>query len=118
MPEAENKTFRVKTDGFFGELFLPSKDKYPGKALICFSGSDGGMELARTLAGVFKTQGLTTLALLAGSLLPELVNAVIAKRASLLYLEAVGVFMEKKFLILLIKRRNFHLVKPCAKVSG
>ena len=49
-----------KTDGFYGELFLPSGDKYLGKALIYFSGSDGGIEL------------------LAGSLLPELVNAVIA----------------------------------------
>ena len=111
---------------FFGELFLPEEDKYSEKALICFSGSDGGIELARTLAGVFQAHGLTTLALayvmeeglskqfskvpidsleaaakrlhdmgykkvglwgiskgaelalLAGSLLPELVNAVIA----------------------------------------
>ena len=111
---------------FFGELFLPEEDKYPEKALICFSGSDGGIELVRTLANVFQSHGLTTLALayvmeeglpkqfskvpidsleaaakrlhdmgykkvglwgiskgaelalLAGSLLPELVNAVIA----------------------------------------
>ncbi len=48
---------------FFGELFLPEEDKYPEKALICFSGSDGGIELARTLAGVFQAHGLTTLAL-------------------------------------------------------
>lgn len=63
MSKAENNTYRVQTDGFHGELFLPAQDKYPGKALICFSGSDGGMELARELAGVFQTQGLTTLAL-------------------------------------------------------
>lgn len=48
---------------FFGEMFLPEEDKYPEKALICFSGSDGGIELARTLAGVFQAHGLTTLAL-------------------------------------------------------
>lgn len=48
---------------FFGELFLPEEDKYSEKALICFSGSDGGIELARTLAGVFQAHGLTTLAL-------------------------------------------------------
>ena len=48
---------------FFGGLFLPEEDKYPEKALICFSGSDGGIELARTLAGVFQAHGLTTLAL-------------------------------------------------------
>lgn len=63
MANAENKTYRVDTDGFFGELFQPEEDKYPGKALICFSGSDGGIELARTLAGVFQAKGLTTLAL-------------------------------------------------------
>lgn len=44
-------------------MFQPETDKYPGKALICFSGSDGGIELARTLAGVFQARGLTTLAL-------------------------------------------------------
>lgn len=122
----ENNTFHVKTDGFYGELFLPAKDKYPGKVLICFSGSDGKFELTKMLARVFQSHGLTTLALayvmkeglpqqflnvpidsleaaakrlhdmgyekvglwgiskgaelalVAGSLLPELVNAVIA----------------------------------------
>lgn len=63
MRNAENQTYRVKTDGFYGELFLPAEDHYPGKALICFSGSDGGIELARRLTGVFQAQGLTTLAL-------------------------------------------------------
>lgn len=62
MAQAENQTYRVKQDGFFGELFRPAEDKYPGKALICFSGSDGGIELARTLAGVFQSHGLTALA--------------------------------------------------------
>lgn len=63
MTKAENTTYRVRTDGFFGELFLPAADRYPGRALICFSGSDGGIGLARALAGVFQAQGLTTLAL-------------------------------------------------------
>lgn len=63
MAKSENKTFRVKTDGFFGELFLPEEDKYPEKALICFSGSDGGIELTKMLAQLFQTNGLTTLAL-------------------------------------------------------
>ena len=126
MSKTENKIYRVKTDGFYGELFVTDEDKFPGKALICFSGSDGGIELAQELARVFQAQGLTTLAfayamaedlpqqfsripidfleaaakrlhdmgyekvgvwgiskgaelaLVAGSLLPELVNAVIA----------------------------------------
>ncbi|WP_304282809.1 hypothetical protein [Roseburia hominis] len=63
MSKSENTTYRVKTDGFFGELFVPSEDHYPGKALICFSGSDGGIELSRMLAQVFQSRGLTTLAL-------------------------------------------------------
>lgn len=63
MAQTENTTYRMKPDGFFGELFCPEEDKYPGKALICFSGSDGGIELSRALAGVFQSQGLTTLAL-------------------------------------------------------
>lgn len=126
MSNTKNTTYRVKTDGFYGELFLPEEDKYPEKALICFSGSDGGIELSQKLAAVFQSRGLTTLALayaleedlpsqfsripidfletaakqlhdmgykkvglwgiskgaelalVAGSLLPELVNAVIA----------------------------------------
>lgn len=59
----QNARFRVKTDGFHGELFCPAKDEYPGKALICFGGSDGNFELAKQLATVFQGRGLTTLAL-------------------------------------------------------
>ena len=58
-----NKIYRMKTDGFHGELFCPAQDGYPGKALICFSGSDGKFELSRMLAQVFQTHGLTALAL-------------------------------------------------------
>lgn len=53
MPKAENNAYRVKTDGFHGELFFPVEDKYPGKALICFSGSDGKFGLSCMLASVF-----------------------------------------------------------------
>lgn len=63
MAKGENTIYRVKTDGFYGELFQPEKDKYPGKALICFSGSDGGIEMTKLLAAVFQSQGLTTLAI-------------------------------------------------------
>lgn len=58
-----NTIFRVGKDGFHGELFCPLQDEYPGKALICFSGSDGKFEWSRMLAQVFQTQGLTALAL-------------------------------------------------------
>lgn len=60
--QSKNRMYRVKTDGFHGELFLPYEDQYPGKVLICFSGSDGKFELARMLAQVFQTHGLTALA--------------------------------------------------------
>ena len=66
MFKAGNNAYRVKTDGFHGELFLPVEDKYSGKALICFGGSDGKFELSRMLASVFQSHGLTTLALAYG----------------------------------------------------
>ena len=59
----QNTMFRMKTDGFHGELFCPETDKYPGKTLICFGGSDGKYELARKLAAIFQGRGLTALAL-------------------------------------------------------
>lgn len=60
---AENENYCMKTDGFHGELFRPKQDGYPGKVLICFSGSDGKFELSRMLAQVFQAHGLTALAL-------------------------------------------------------
>ena len=59
----QNTMFRMKTDGFHGELFCPETDKYPGKTLILFGGSDGKYELARKLAAIFQGRGLTALAL-------------------------------------------------------
>lgn len=41
--------------------------------LVCFGGSDGKFEMARVLAALFCSRGLT-----AGGLLPGLVNAVVA----------------------------------------
>ena len=55
--------FNPDRDGFHGELFCPIQDAYPGKALICFSGSDGKFEWSRMLAQVFQSHGLTALAL-------------------------------------------------------
>ena len=60
---SENSLFRMKTDGVHAELFCPAQDVYPGKVLICFTGSDGRFELARKLAEVFQSNGLTALAL-------------------------------------------------------
>lgn len=63
MSEVKSTDYHVKTDGFHGELFCPAEDKYPGKALICFSGSDGKFALSCMLARIFQSYGLTTLAL-------------------------------------------------------
>lgn len=63
MSNEKNKIYHVKKDDFHGELFQPIEDKYPGKALICFSGSDGGYEMSKLLAAVFQSHGLTTLAI-------------------------------------------------------
>ena len=59
----ENETFSVAKDGFLGELYKPDQDKYPGKVIIAFSGSDGIFALSKKLAGLFAQAGLTTLAL-------------------------------------------------------
>ena len=55
--------FTLKQDGFVGSLHKPERDEYPGKALICFSGSDGRFDLTQKLAAVFQSCGLTVLAL-------------------------------------------------------
>lgn len=61
--QATNPVFRFKVDGFHGELFRPDRDSYPGRALICFSGSDAKFQLSRMLARTFQSHGLTAMAL-------------------------------------------------------
>lgn len=61
--QVNHEVYHLKADGFHGELFCPEQDSYPGKALICFSGSDGRFEWSRRLAQVFQSHGLTALAL-------------------------------------------------------
>ena len=141
MAKAENNFFRVAADGFYGELFHPEKDCYPGKALICFSGSDGGIELAKALAGVFQAQGLTTLALayVLEEGLPNQFSKVpldtleaAAKRLHDMGYEKVGVWGisqgaelagmsgicqgQRNFLIPLIERKSFRSVRSFGKV--
>ena len=58
-----DRAFTLEQDGFIGSLYKPEQDGYPGKALICFSGSDGRYELTRALAAAFQSHGLTVLAL-------------------------------------------------------
>ena len=60
---APARDFTCEQDGFVGSLYRPERDLFPGKALICFSGSDGNFQLTRKLATVFQPEGLTVLAL-------------------------------------------------------
>ncbi|MEG1460576.1 MAG: acyl-CoA thioester hydrolase/BAAT C-terminal domain-containing protein, partial [Oscillospiraceae bacterium] len=56
-------SFTLEKDGFFGELILPSENKYPDKAMIAFIGSNGDFANARKLAEYFADLGVTGLAL-------------------------------------------------------
>lgn len=59
----QQSVFFMNSDEFHGELFIPESDKYSGKAIICFTGSDSKFKLAKLLAEVFQSRGLTALAL-------------------------------------------------------
>ena len=54
--------FSVEKDGFIGRLYIPETDKFKGKVLIAFSGSDGIFALSKKLAEKFLEAGLTTMA--------------------------------------------------------
>ena len=52
------KSFRVKTDGFYGDFYRASHNSYTGKALIAFGGSAGTKQINRLLAGSFCDAGM------------------------------------------------------------
>lgn len=54
--------FTVARDGFCGKLYKAENDRYPGRILIVFSGSDSRFTLTQMLAEVFCRRGLTVLA--------------------------------------------------------
>lgn len=49
--------------GFFGALYAPEEDAYPGKVLILVGGSDGSFSLTRLIGEQFVRRGLTVLSL-------------------------------------------------------
>ncbi|OUM70297.1 hypothetical protein PIROE2DRAFT_1724 [Piromyces sp. E2] len=59
----ERKKFSVKKNGFYGELFEPENNNYPGKALILCTGSDGDFNMVRTLSKGLSNNGITVLGL-------------------------------------------------------
>jgi len=52
------RTFTVKDDGFFGEFYKASDNRYPGKAVIAFGGSAGTGMINRLLAQSFADAGM------------------------------------------------------------
>lgn len=56
------KHFTVDKDGFFGTLYEPEINFYPGKVLIVFGGSEGRFSLTCMLAEKFCDSGITALA--------------------------------------------------------
>lgn len=59
MQKEEKKRFNISEDGFYGELLIPKKDKYPEKVLMFLGGSSGDYEFIKDVAKVFCSQGLT-----------------------------------------------------------
>lgn len=57
------KTFSVAEDGFFGELYQPTGNSFPGKCLILFGGSAGKFLLTQLVAEQFLDAGMSVLAL-------------------------------------------------------
>ena len=59
-PEAE---LTYDRNGFVGALYRPENDRYPGKAVIQFGGSDGLFPLTKLAAEQYVRRGMTVLAL-------------------------------------------------------
>ena len=55
--------FTLERDGFIGALYRPEQEKYPGKAVIMFGGSDGIYNLTKLVAEQYVKRGMTILAL-------------------------------------------------------
>ncbi|ORX86321.1 alpha/beta-hydrolase [Anaeromyces robustus] len=57
----EKKKFTVEEDGFYGELFKSEKEKYPNKALVLCTGSDGEGAFSSEIVKVLNENGITIL---------------------------------------------------------
>lgn len=57
------QTFSVAKDGFFGEFYPASGEKFKGKSLVIFGGSAGLFLLTQVLAGMFVDAGMSTMAI-------------------------------------------------------
>ncbi len=55
--------YTVENDGFFGRKYSPENNKYPNKAIITLSGSDGSFKFSCKMAKYFSSIGITSIAL-------------------------------------------------------
>lgn len=58
-----NRMFSVSQDGFYGEYYEPEQIKFPGKAMVVCSGSDGSFLLTQLGAEKFYEAGMPVIAL-------------------------------------------------------
>ena len=57
------RTFSVEKDGFYGAYYEPTQNRFPGKAMVSCSGSDGSFLLTQLGADRFVDAGMPVLAL-------------------------------------------------------
>lgn len=57
------QTFSIAKDGFFGEYYPATGEKFKGKSLIIFGGSAGLFLLTQVLACMFVDEGMSTMAI-------------------------------------------------------
>ncbi len=69
--------FTIREHGFYGDLFQPERDRYPGKAMIVLGGS-GGYHFTKKAADSFRKAGMTALsvAYYGKSVLPAILKEV------------------------------------------
>ena len=56
-----DKTFTMKNDGFFGELYISTDNIFNGKCIIAFGGSEGNFLLTQLCADKFKDAGISVM---------------------------------------------------------
>ena len=58
-----NQTFSVEENGFYGVLYEPKNNMFPGKGMVVCSGTDGSFLFTRLAAEKFLEAGMTAIAL-------------------------------------------------------
>ncbi len=56
-----DKTFTIESNGFFGELYISTSNKFSDKCIIAFGGSEGSFLLTQLCADKFKEAGISVM---------------------------------------------------------